>query len=301
MAADTIVTGSKLTTIANAIRSKTGGSSQLTLDQMATEVAGITGTDRLKNRIMALTYGDTYDYDLVASDFPAEGIDAFAFYQDQHIRDVVLPADNPNITEITSTMFLGSNLRSLTLPPRTDGCWFASCYGLERIDLSEVASVTRYSGSSGMFSGCSHLTDVQLPYSAQFGVFAQDFSHCSSLRAIELPDGATASTSSNTSGLFRNCTGLKTADLGTGIAALNGSSYGTASFSGCTSIERIILRKSDAMVTLSSQGYLFATSSSNVVPARLEGIYVPDGLVATYKADACWSLWSDYIKAMSDL
>lgn len=41
MAADTIVTGSKLTAIANAIRGKTGGSARLTLDEMAQAVANI--------------------------------------------------------------------------------------------------------------------------------------------------------------------------------------------------------------------------------------------------------------------
>lgn len=316
MAADTIVTGSKLTAIADAIRAKLGTQATYTLDQMAAAVASISGQDRLVNRIVAESAGSSFDYDLAGSDFPAQGIADAAFLLDRHIRDVTLPADNAGLTQLRASMFEGSSLRSLVVPARTDGRswsmgmstingtvynWFRNCTRLQHADLSPVATFTRNGlMESRMFCNCQCLTTLLLPTAATWAVKAGDFESCASLASLVVPDGA-ALAAGDAARVFYGCHSMATLDLGTGVAALNGDQGGNASMVDCECMERVILRKADGIVALSSPGYLFTSMARNVVPDGLDGFYVPDALVATYKADAVWSLWTDYIKPISGL
>lgn len=323
MALDTIVTSSKLTAIADAIRTKGGTSSPLTLDQMSQAVSDLPsgggGTDRLISAKAAYNYQSDLSYDFLAADFPTQGIRDTAFFCDKYVRDVVFPSDNANAYYISTHMFVGSSVRKVVLPARTDarqgwdmvirnltiggstsnpGEYFTDCAKLEEVDLSNVVSIARYNKTS-FFKNCSQLRSVTFPAGVAWVLGTDDFYSCKKLEKIVLPDSVTTSNQTyNTGRAFYDCQALRVADLGTGIASLHGAQYGSSAFAGCVAMEKLVLRKSDAIVTLSAP-YLFSKTSAIAIPQNLVGIYVPDALVDTYKADTNWSAYADYIKPLS--
>lgn len=335
MAADTIVTGSKLTAIANAIRSKTGGSSQMTLDQMATAIAGISATDRLFNHLAGKLNGSTYegqfaysigkdDWDAILNS-PAQGLNRYAFAGDKWVRDVTFPDDKPGITTITTGMFMGSGVRSITLPPRTDGLswslttpmtsddaysslnlqYFFKLTNLESVDISEATSIAHYSNSP-MFYGCSKLTSLSLPDLTGHAIYLNqgDFQDCTSLTKVILPPGwcVTASGNTGASSVFANCTSLKVADLSADVLGLYGHQYSNGTFRNCSAMESLVLRAT-TMVYLNHAG-LFGTDYNGgaytpKVPANLT-IYVPQALIASYEADQYWSTFAGRFSALEN-
>lgn len=167
------VQDTSLTAIADAIRSKTGGTDALTLDGMAEAVAGIQtgggGGDDLLNQIVARTVTECSDATITSA-----GI--YAFYNCTRLTSVSLPACMDvgnyafsNCTSLTSvnlptctsfgTYAFGvcSKLESISLPACTvvSGNMFSSCNKLASVDLSVCRSVGK-----NAFNGCYSLTSV---------------------------------------------------------------------------------------------------------------------------------------------
>jgi hypothetical protein len=89
---------------------------------------------------------------------------------------------------------------------------------------------------------------------------------------------------------FYSCTNLKHADCG------QASSIAAQAFNACTSFTELILRKSDAICTLSN-----VNAINNTAIGKGTGyIYVPSVLIETYKTATNWSTYADKIRAIED-
>jgi len=173
--------------------------------------------------------------------------------------------------------------------------------------LKKVVNLKTVTGSgTGCFNSCSALVDITLP-STLLSYNDQFFTSCVNLKSITLPSG----TSTFGTSVFNNCVSLSTIDMQSITAIGTSDFYGTymksitipatvssiaatafqepAGYS--VTLEYVILRTGTA-ITLS------ATSAfSGINP--LCKIYVPDDLVATYKAATNWSTYTNYIFAIS--
>lgn len=152
-----------------------------------------------------------------------------------------------------------------------------ACYqrtALKTVNLPEATDFERYA-----FYGCSNLATFYAPNVTKLGASA--FYNCSKLSEIKL-----SLTSSVPSSGFYKCTSLTKADLGEATA------IDSSGFAYCTALETVILRKTDAVVTLNSAGF------SN---ANFDGfVYVPAALVDSYKAASNWTVHASRIRAIED-
>ena len=323
MAADTIVTGSKLTAIADALRTKLGTQDTYTLDQIASAIASISSGVDIKSFIMpdVYDYRDALAFDITASDFVRldsvflnGAVRSDFLMGNKYVRDVELPADNPDFTYIYTTMFMNSSIRSLTIPARTDdktwylrtgtidtanqnicGSLFRGCSNLLSIDLSNIGSISLDSTVNGSFAECTRLQSVTLPTAVSWPVKRYDFQNCRTLKRLVVPDNATFDSYCT----FKGCSQLKTLDLGTCVKSLSGSTGGYATLSGCTAMESLVLRNT-SMVNLNTGACLFTSSGSTpYVPTNLT-IYVPSALIATYEAAQYWSTFAGRFSALED-
>lgn len=74
-----------------------------------------------------------------------------------------------------------------------------------------------------------------------------------------------------------------------GIAEIN-----DYAFANCTSLKTVVLRKKDSIVGLLGENVFL-----NTPIATGEGcIYVPSSMIANYKADTYWSIYSDRLRAI---
>lgn len=169
-----ITVADKMTAIADAIRAKTGGTEPLTLDGMATAIAGIEGgggasvEDDIINRSISGAYvndrvTNVADYafrectKLTSLSFPsAKSVGTNAMYGCNSLVAVDLPA----CTSISENAFNGcSNLSALNLPKlkKIDGYALRHCYALRAVDFPVLTSLGSYA-----FGDCRGLTAVIL-------------------------------------------------------------------------------------------------------------------------------------------
>ena len=201
MAADTLVTGSKLTAIANAIRTKGGTSSPLTLDQMPQAVAdlpsgGVTlGAGAAKANVTRVfadgAIGSNADLVVTAADLLAAAdrqgnvnLDTLAFYGSEWLRKITIPSGTyvsvgalcacPNLEEIEVLGELIFYYRSKGRPSpyfNLPASPFIENPKLRSIDLSGF----RPYGSSGnqqlpqyFCTDCPMLTSISLPTDSRY-------------------------------------------------------------------------------------------------------------------------------------
>ena len=162
----------KLTAIANAIRAKTGGSSTLTLPQMAQAIDALpTGGTLIpktitENGVYNATDDDADGYDIVTVSVPEKNT------LDEYFADTLEVADISSVTAIPNSFFQNkTNLISVIMP--------------------NVVSI----GSSS-FSNCGNLVLTKLPSSvARIGPYSfrncrkilyLDFSYFTSIPTVEL-------------------------------------------------------------------------------------------------------------------
>ena len=163
----------KLENIGNAIRTKTGKTDLLTLDEMVTEIGNIeTGgsgdvSEYFNTEVTTNTTGAQGILDRVVKKLPnliigsnvTSMASAFAYYQ----GDVI-----PNIT------FLSNKVTN-----------FSSCF----VNCSNITTIPQIDTSNGtnfsvMFSGCSKLTEVPLINTSKGTTFNSMFTGCVSLETI---------------------------------------------------------------------------------------------------------------------
>ena len=293
MALDTIVTGSKLTALANAIRTKGGTSAPLTLDGMAQAVADIPtgggGNNLLKNRLIG-TNIPAYHYTVAATDFITNEearqanifelpVAAFAF--DQNVEAIEVPAW---VTSLNDGTFAGcANLESLT---------FAG-------SINQIRSYSSISGFQGgtPITYCGSLTSLSIPLqnNGSVSIYSTPVSYCFNLEKLTLT-GTPSQISFNSAGLATYCTSLEEVQICDGLVNL-GAAYARA-LAGCSAMKRLILFNT-TVPTLPSTSLFDYTAGG--APASFEGIYVVDALVDEYKAATNWAGYASYIKPISEL
>lgn len=135
--------------------------------------------------------------------------------------------------------FQNSSLTSITFPASltTIGeAVFAGCTSLTTVTFCPTTALTL---SKNVFNGCTALTSIDGIKIGNFNSYGC-FEGCSSLTSVDLSTSTftslTGSGSSNTNGIFKNCSGLKTVVLPSIC-----SSIGKAAFNGCTALETINL------------------------------------------------------------
>ena len=111
------------------------------------------------------------------------------------------------------------------------------------------------------FYGCSGLTAIDFPAVKNIGMYA-----------------------------FYNCSQLISADF------LVANYINTYAFQYCAKLTSIILRKSDAICTLSNKNAFDSTPISSGTGY----IYVPRALVDSYKAASKWSTYANQFRALED-
>ena len=156
---------------------------------------------------------------------------------------------------------------------------FYDCSQLTTIDIPNVTNI-----GDQVFAFCASLTSVNFDSVTVIGQRA--FSDCTGLQEIYLP----SLQYNGVSMAFYNCPNLIRAELGE-LSALK-----MYDFYGCSSIETIILRKTDAICTLHAKTFY----NGDAVTNGTGYIYVPAALLEEYKAATNWTVYADQIRAIED-
>lgn len=135
------------------------------------------------------------------------------------------------------------------------------------------------------FSNCKKLTELYCKNVTS--VYEYAFYYCASLREVIMPQSL-----SIPQYVCGYCSSLVKADFG----SKNNSTIGNGAFSGCTSLETLVIRKTNAVLTGRSAMFV----SSSPIAQGTGYIYVPSALVDSYKAAKYWSTYAGQIRAIED-
>ncbi len=174
-------------------------------------------------------------------------------------------------------IFEGTPMTSITMPDgmtTVPAYMFASCASLTTVDLNDVTTLGNFA-----FSGCSLLNSVTAPEVVTVGENAFYRNHA--LVSIELPSVVTVK-----SNAFNESSHLETVDLGTHIATL-----GQDCFNNIQTMQAVYIRNGAAIVSLSTR---FTSYPAHPKPL----IYVPEGLLDSYKGAAGWSNYREYFRGL---
>lgn len=293
----------KLTAIGDAIREKTGGTAELTLDQMVTEISGITGggevdttledafvagttssstlTTYTNDRVTAVRYGTFAEINsLKTVDLPnVTSIEDYAFYNCLGLNNL----NAPNTTTIGARAFSGAHLSELNFPIVTklgNYCFFGMYNDYTTVDLPKLTST-----GDNTFGNNTSLVTVNLPEATSLGSFL--FEACSSLKNVNIPKVTLVHNQA-----FRECSALETIEFPS-LTELTG--WGQM-FYGCSSLTTVVIRNT-TKVALLNMGNAF---SGTKIASGTGYIYVPDELVDSYKVATNWVTYANQIKPLSE-
>lgn len=160
------------------------------------------------------------------------------------------------------------------------------------------ASVTTIEGLT--FDGCTGLTSIEFLNSV---IGPQMFSGCESLTSVTIPNSVT----SIGNYAFSNCHGLRSVSIGNNVASIGQGAF--AHCSGLTfisipssvkSIGSYVFKYCDALKSITSYiTDVFETDLYAFFGCTNATLYVPKGLVDTYKSTADWSSFNK-IKEITD-
>ena len=270
---DSTQLNSDLTSVANAIRAKSGGSSQLAFPAgFVSEIGNIPsgGGGYTMDDIADRAYANyENNYDLVLS--TATRIAPFAFS-----RGTMKSVYAPNVQYFTQYLTNTSG----------DGSYvFESCQLLKSVNFPNLIDV----GSGGyQFNNCGALTSAIMP-KANFGDYM--FKNCVALQNIALGYGRTTKTETKTY-MFNNCSSLVAIDL-SNISKMNSNLIRDSSAS-------VLILRDTTIVPLANT-YVF--DRSKFANGGAGGtIYIPkslydhlgDGTSSDYKAATNWSTYNGY-------
>lgn len=150
---------------------------------------------------------------------------------------------------------------------------FQNCTRLTSVSLPALIG----SGSGGyQFSGCTALTDVYMP-NCPTGQYM--FRGCTALKRIAIPNKYQAGAMNNNG--FYGCTNLEIVDLG----AI--TKTGIQEFYGCTKLTTLILRKTDSITALTN---INCFTNTPFASGKAGGtLYVPSALISAYQSATNWS------------
>ena len=285
MAQDTIVTGSKLTTLANAIRTKGGTSAQMTLDQMAQAVAAIPtgsggGSDKFALEILGYESDyDVRDVDISLSDWPT--YDSSTMRGLTWIRPYAFYDSSSNMAGATK------RLNSIEIPEWITGIGaYAFFYNRVRT-ISLEYSATQLYLANAVFQYAQDLTSFETNGRKIYfyGAGNSHFANCYLLKELDLD---IASTSIPSTFCYYD-SNLQTVKLRGDI-----QSIGTSAFSNCRALESFVLD-----TTYTTDAATITTNTFTALPNNCK-IYVPDAMVNTYKNATNWSTLASQIYPISE-
>lgn len=159
------------------------------------------------------------------------------------------------VTKIGQSAFSGRNIKTFITPDQIteiDTAAFHDCTALKKVVLPE--QLPPKSSLSRVFSGCSSLTEVNIPQGVTN--LSSAFTRCSSLTEINIPEGVIS-----LSRAFEDCTALKKINVPDGVT------YLSEAFRGCTSLVNVTLPDSVQNVSYAFQS---CTSLKSVnIPANV--------------------------------
>lgn len=206
MSRDTLVTGSKLTALANSIRTKAGIQASMTLDQMKTAVDNISTGGGTDSATLKAIIECESDYDLVIPN-GVTSIGFYAFYNSIYLKSVTIPNSvvtidsecfagcsnmstvniGSGVTSISYRAFYNSGITSINIPGNVKKIGlqaFIVCQQLTSVYLAHgVESINGYA-----FAGNSTHTTLFLP-NTLISVDRFAFNACSSLEFVTLENG----------------------------------------------------------------------------------------------------------------
>ena len=271
MANKSIVSNSKLTAIGNAIRSKTGKTASLTLDQMANEISNIStgGVGGSENRLKKLLDAVKHCSYL------------FTYYEGTSVEDLISYSDTENVTDMEYMFEYCSNLQ--TIP---------------QLNTSKVTD-TKY-----MFRACTNLQTIPQLNTSNVTNMKYMFERCNNLQTIPLLDTSKVTTMSY---MFDDCYKLSTIDI-TSMDKITSANYLSYFANSCYSLTKLIIRTMTVIPPLNTDSFTNCYHFEGIVNATYnpEGlkdgrIYVPDDKVEELKQATNWSTYADIIVPLSSL
>lgn len=279
--AKVVLTKSLLTSIADAIRAKTGKSAAMTPAQMATEIAAIQGEIPAFLVDNTAAYPENYvwpwatmrAYQLDTTKSPDDFFVNFDFGAVTNIPDYAM-------TVSTNGTKNGDKLRSVraTNAVTVGEYAFAGRSNLVTLDAPNIATI------KGMAFAYTGLTSLDLRHVAQIDKFALSYSKLTALALdgiyTEIPAYVTQSASS-----------LQRVDL----MAQSLEKIWSNAFYYNSNLASLTIRRSDAVVVLAATDAFSGTK----IKAGTGYIYVPASLVEEYKAATNWATYAAQIRAIS--
>jgi hypothetical protein len=293
---------SKLNAIGDAIRGKTGKTDKLTLDQMPTEIASIEtgggGTTPANPIIEALSVTENGTYTA------PNGVDGYSpVTVNVSIPEKEIVLQNKTIEEngtytadsgydglgqVTVNVSGGEENRLeeilngtiTTIDSNVTKIISYGCYGirtLTSVNLPKCSSIGSYA-----FRGCDYLATINAPKVTSLGSYG--------FFGTKITEVIFPLTESVPSNCFYSCSALEKADFGVA------KSIAASSFYGCSKLSALILRKTDAICTLSNANAI----QSAGVGKGTGYVYVPSALIETYKTATNWSTFANQFRAIED-
>jgi hypothetical protein len=260
----------KLKAIADAIRSKTGKTETMRLDDMPSEIGAIKcGTIES----LSVTQNGTY--------VVPDGVDGYSpVTVEVPIPDgYIVPSGILEVTEngvYDVTSYADVNVD-------VEGGGAEDVAGLLGDTLTTIDNSFATSLVSRACQGRTQLVTVNLPNVTSIDTYA--FYGCSNLTSVKMQKATSVKTQ-----CFYGCKKLSYADFGVV------GSFQAQVFNGCSSLTTLILRKSDSICTMANT----STLSNSGVGKGSGYIYVPATLVEQYKTATNWSTFASQIRAIED-
>ena len=252
----------KLENIGDAIRSKTGKTDLLTLDEMVTEIGNIeTGLG---------SGGDVSEYFNTEINENTSSSKSFMGMSVKKMPDLTIGS---NVTSMSYAFsgFLGTNIPNLTILStkiKDFSYMFYNCKNITSVPSLDTSNGTSF---NQMFYGCSSLKTIPLINTSNGTNFTGMFLSCSSLTEVPLLD---TSKGSNFTSLFNGCSSLIE------VPSINTSSGSTLeyTFQNCSSLTTIPELNFSKVKNINSNAF------SNCSKLTILGGFFNLGQSCTYKS-----------------
>jgi hypothetical protein len=156
-----------------------------------------------------------------------------------------------------------------------------ACRGLSKlktVNLPNATSIGTYA-----FYYCTAMTRIDAPKVTSLGTYA--FYNCDKLASVNFPLATAVPTQ-----CFNSCSILSKVDFGAA------KSIAASALVYCELLTTLILRRADAICTLANKNALTDTAIENGTGY----VYVPKGLIETYKTATNWSTFASQFRAIED-
>ena len=286
-----LVQASQLTSIANAIRAKTGGTTSLAfpvgfisaIGEIETGGVGYT-IDDIALRNISIASGSASKIGqfafgccstLTTANFPiATNIETQAFAYCSALTTI----NFPQVLNISINAFTNcSALTTINFPMAQviQNSAFTYCEALTTINFPEVSRIV----ASGFYA-CHALTTTNFPKATYIG--QQTFGFCYALTTVNFPLLQSMGLQA-----FRNCSMLTTINFPMCIY------IGASAFQSCSALTSAYFLGSTYISLPNSNAFYSTPMSISTYTGSFGSIYVPDTMLASYKTRANWSYYSN--------